>query len=263
LALVVVIVAIAIAPTIAIADAPRADQIEKARSSVLSDDYQAELPGSELGSPDGTGAGSARQHFQRGDEDYEKYVREHQDTREQHEDSGSSLFTMVMWIVIIAGLALLVFWIASEVIKYGGDEAVLAAEPKPVDEETERAVLERPLGDAEELAHRGEYREAIHALLLRTLQELVRSSAVRVGPAMTSREILARVPLLADARDALHALIIQVEITHFGGDEATVDDYVQCRNQFQKFATAFRAANQRAAGGSASSDQPGMLGSNA
>jgi len=62
---------------------------------------------------------------------------------------------------------------------------------------------------------------------------------------MTSREILARVPLLADARDALHALIITVELTHFGGDDATLEDYVQCRAQFQKFATAFKQASVR------------------
>jgi hypothetical protein len=70
---------------------------------------------------------------------------------------------------------------------------------------------------------------------------------------MTSREILARVPLLADARDALHALIITVELTHFGGDDATEEDYVRCRAQFQKFATAFRQSSARQHQGSGTS----------
>jgi hypothetical protein len=76
---------------------------------------------------------------------------------------------------------------------------------------------------------------------LRTLQELAKSSAVRVAPATTSREILARVALLADAREALAGLIVAVEVTHFGGGIATADDYARCREQFQRFAVAFRA----------------------
>ena len=41
-------------------------------------------------------------------------------------------------------------------------------------------------------------------------------------------------PLLAEARDALAGLITAVELTHFGDDDATVDDYVRCREtQFQ------------------------------
>ena len=64
--------------------------------------------------------------------------------------------------------------------------------------------------------------------------------------AMTSREILARVPLLADAREALAGLITAVEITHFGDEPANAGDYDRCRQQFHLFATAFRASNQRA-----------------
>jgi hypothetical protein len=57
---------------------------------------------------------------------------------------------------------------------------------------------------------------------------------------MTSREILARVPLLADARSALADLITAVEITHFGDELANADDYERCRQQFHLFAQAFR-----------------------
>jgi hypothetical protein len=75
---------------------------------------------------------------------------------------------------------------------------------------------------------------------LRTLQELAHNAAVRVAPANTSREILARVPLLADARSALAGLITAVEITHFGDEPANADDYERCRRQFHVFAAAFR-----------------------
>jgi hypothetical protein len=140
---------------------------------------------------------------------------------------------------------LLAFWIATELSRFGGD-----AELPPLDEARARmqaaadAIIERPLGDADELAGRSEFAEAIHTLLLRTLQELVRSAAVRVAPATTSREILARVPLLADARSALAGLITAVEITHFGDEPANAADYDRCRQQFTVFAQVFRSRGQ-------------------
>jgi uncharacterized protein DUF4129 len=250
------------------------DRIEKARSTVLTDEYQKELPGSEIGDGSGNGgigdvgegdgeggsgsgsrdgSGGWLRHHPRERRVEFRGDRHRIDTRdyEGQQDTGmlGSITTFIMWGVVIVGCALLLFWLASELLRYGGDETSLAEEPKASDSAVDMRVIERPLGDAEELARRGEYREAIHTLLLRTLQELVRSASVRVAPAMTSREILARVPLLADAREALSGLITAVEITHFGGDEATLDDYIRCRDQFHRFATAFRAASERAAMG--------------
>jgi hypothetical protein len=243
------------------------DRIEQARAQTLSDEFQKDLPGTEDAPPDvslgsgggdgvrnGSGVGSGTQRPQPQDPRLRRDTRNGQvrdddprrDTRHDESEFSagpmSSVFTFLLWGVIIVGIALLVFWIGAEVLRYGGNDAQLAstAEDDPSRSSIDMAVIQRPLGDAEELAARGEYTEAIHTLLLRTLQELVRSAAVRVSPAMTSREILARVPLLADARDALSGLIIAVEITHFGGDQATLEDYVRCRAQFQVFAAAFQ-----------------------
>jgi hypothetical protein len=213
-----------------------ARSIEAAREAVLTDEYQPTLPG------EGSGEASG-QPFARERQREARYV----DTRDlEHEQptAGSTMLSYVLWGGIIFAVALMLFWIATELLKYGGDDAAIAhAEASPA--APDLSVIERPLGDAEDHARRGEFREAIHTLLLRTLQELARTAAVRVAPAMTSREILGRVPLLADARDALAGLITAVELTHFGGDEASEADYIRCRAQFQVFAAAFRG--QRAA----------------
>ena len=270
------VLVVAATPVVANA-ADHVPNVEDQRKLVLDDEYQKDLPGTEEDTsvgggtssttggdwrfPHGNGSGSnnagsadgARERREgrdgkiRNDNDYR-----HRDTRNESGewDAGplSSLFQFVLWGVLIVGIALLVFWLGTELMRYGGDDKQLATtDDDPGKSSVDLAVIQRPLGDAEELAARGEYTEAIHTLLLRTLQELVRSAAVRVSPAMTSREILARVPLLADAREALAGLITAVEITHFGGDQATLDDYVRCRAQFQKFATAFRAGHDRAA----------------
>jgi hypothetical protein len=158
-----------------------------------------------------------------------------------------------MWGMIIVIAGLLVFWVISEVSKYDGEAELPPSESQIAMKAQVDAIIDRPLGDADELARRGEYVEAIHTLLLRTLQELARSAAVRIAPANTSREILAKVGLIGDAREALADLITAVELTHFGDDPANEDDYARCRNQFNRFAEAFRRGAQAAGGGGGTS----------
>jgi hypothetical protein len=223
-----------------------ATRIELAREKALTDSFQPEIPA--YAGSDGSGArGSAHSPDRRPGDDHRRMQRI--DTRAQRDgaarDPGpiGTVISYLMWGLIAIAVALGAFWVAGELFHIGRDAD---APPEEADAEAaaialERAVVDRPLGDAEELARRGEFGEAIHTLLLRTLQELAKSSAVRVAPATTSREILARVALLADAREALAGLIVAVEVTHFGGGIATADDYARCREQFQRFAVAFRA----------------------
>lgn len=240
-------------------------QIEKARSGTLTPTFQEDLPGHEvrqlnsleLGDPNSRGKGSGSGAMgpgngsqvdprlrQRPRRDGARRV----DTREYHErerESGgpvSGVLTMFMWGLLAVGAGLLIFWFVSEMAK-GDSEAAL-----PIGDDNDAAVkaataaiIDKPLGDADELAARGEFAEAIHTLLLRTLHELARSAMVRVERSHTSREILARVPLAPDAREALSMLITYVELTHFGDDPAGAADYAKCREQFNRFASAFRA----------------------
>lgn len=236
-------------------------QVEKARSGTLTSAYQEDLPGFHVtpgnglggrpvearGSGGGSGSGSAvdPRLRNRPTRDGARRIdtREYQDrVRAREEGPVSGVLTMFMWGLLAVGLGLVVFWFASEMSKSDADVAVTA------DEDTEAAVkaataaiIDRPLGDADDLAARGEYAEAIHTLLLRTLHELARSAMVRVERSHTSREILGRVPLAPDAREALSVLITYVELTHFGDDPAGAADYAKCREQFNRFATAFRA----------------------
>ena len=194
----------------------------------------------------GTGSGSGakkrdpRLGNKRGD-------RERQDTREirrRDDDNGpmGNLFSVLLWGLLAVGVALLAFWFISEFAKSGDDAALPASDDKDAKAAAQaHAIIDKPLDDADVLAQQGRYVEAIHTLLLRTLHELARSAMVRVERSHTSREILARVPLLADAREALSVLITYVELTHFGDDPATEADYTKCREQFNRFAHAFRA----------------------
>ena len=245
-------------PSAAAATSIGPDQIDQARDQVLDDDYQADLPrggsstgsdgGSFTGGDDDGGDDSPGVHPQRRPRlrhGNGRLVPVDGDRGGQRDDgmgqgAPSALFSYLMWACLFVGVAVVAFWLARELAGYTGD-APMTDEPPREGDEPDRRVVERPLGDADELARQGLYAEAIHTLLLRTLQELVRSAQVRVAPANTSREILAKVPLLGDARSALAGLITAVEVTHFGDAEPTAEDYGRCRQQFHVFATAFRA----------------------
>jgi hypothetical protein len=94
-------------------------------------------------------------------------------------------------------------------------------------------------GAAEALAATGRYAEAIHTLLLETLTAL--SGAARLAPSLTSREIVSHAPMPTRARDALRALALAVEITHFGGAEPNEADYRACRERYQAFLETYRS----------------------
>jgi hypothetical protein len=231
-------------PTKRIASDPAvAARVEQARRSVLDDAYQPDLPGGPAG---GSGARAVgRPGRAAGGELADRDHRARVDVRDHDEPRTlSTLMSIIMWGMVIVVAILGAAWLAAELSKYGGDATLPPDRARDARSVVDGAIIERPLEDADELARRGQFAEAIHTLLLRTLRELARSAAVQVAPANTSREILARVPLLADARSALAGLITAVEITHFGERPANAGDYERCRRQFHVFAAAFRDAGQ-------------------
>lgn len=173
--------------------------------------------------------------------DAPKRVKRKRDRNPEDRGAASALggvMRLVVFAVLGIGIVMLLMWLLRDLRK-GPGEAALEGEVAP-DATVDQDVLERPVGDADELARAGKYAEAIHTLLLRTLIELVRATRTRVPAALTSREILARVPLVPPARTALDALVGAVEVTYFGDDVPGPEDYLRCRAEFQRFADAYR-----------------------
>ncbi len=156
----------------------------------------------------------------------------------------SPIIAMLMWALLIAGAVIVVFYVIKELAKGGrkdrvrADDPVIGEEPVPAPAE-----LDRPLEDADALARQGKFAEAIHTLLLRTFQELARAS--KISPHLTSREILAKIPLLTDGRDALGELVAVVELTWFGDDVPGEPEWLRCRAQFDRFVAIHRASVAR------------------
>jgi hypothetical protein len=92
------------------------------------------------------------------------------------------------------------------------------------------------LSDADALAAKGRYAEAIHLLLLRSIQEIAQHRPTILKPALTSREISALRELPEAARLAFAQIARIVEQALFAGREVGSHEYAQCRQAYERFA---------------------------
>lgn len=106
-----------------------------------------------------------------------------------------------------------------------GDETGAAATASP-----EQAAL-----FADDLAKQGLYVEAMHVLLLRAIAEMRERLGADFARSMTSREILRRAKLPEPTKTPLRDIITRVELSYFGAYPAAADDYLACRDSFERF----------------------------
>ena len=104
------------------------------------------------------------------------------------------------------------------------------------------ALSDAPLRDAQALAREGRFAEAIHVLLLRTFEQLLRGRGIALAPGWTSREVLERASYPGQAREALAGLVGAVETCTFAGRPASEEDYRLCADRFRHLAAALGGA---------------------
>jgi hypothetical protein len=105
---------------------------------------------------------------------------------------------------------------------------------KAVQEELQ--AVHRRMGVAQDAADmfaaNGNFAEAMHTLLLQSLDEMRRRLGVPIAISLTSREILSRVALHSDAKDAFSDIVTRVEISYFGDHAPGAEEYRQCRQSY-------------------------------
>ncbi|MDO7835937.1 DUF4129 domain-containing protein [Sphingobium sp. HBC34] len=148
-----------------------------------------------------------------------------------------------LW-TMIAALALLILWIVVDRVRHGvwrlprwrrGRSAV-AIEPVEEDWTPAAAPARAWLEEADALAGQGLYAQAVHHLLLRSVEDLSRRRPQVVRPALTSRD-LARADGIPSAPRRLFAEIASaVERSLFGGRPIDADEWSRCRLAYADFA---------------------------
>lgn len=141
----------------------------------------------------------------------------------------------VFWGGLIVGAALILFFIARELVPEAWFRRPKTVVPltdwRPEPGEA-RALLE----DADALAAAGRFEEAIHLLLFRSIDDLVARRPGTVRPAFTSRDIATLEVLPGEARAAFARLAQAVERTFFGGRPAGADEFGRARADYEAFA---------------------------
>lgn len=92
------------------------------------------------------------------------------------------------------------------------------------------------LAEAEALAERGRYEEAVHLLLQRSLEDIQRHRPRLLRPALTSREIAGSDWMPGIVRSAFAAMAAPVERSLFGGRSLLRADWEEARAAYGAFA---------------------------
>jgi hypothetical protein len=92
------------------------------------------------------------------------------------------------------------------------------------------------LEEADALAARGEFAEAAHHLLRRSIDDIARRRPHLVRPALTSRDIAAAEAIPQRARTLFGGIVAIVERSLFGGRPVSADDWSATRAAYADFA---------------------------
>lgn len=98
------------------------------------------------------------------------------------------------------------------------------------------AQARRLLEDSDALAAQGLYSEAVHLILLRSIEDIQERRPKLVRPTFTSREIGMLQALPEQARAAFSGITRVVERGLFAGASIGPDDFARCREDYRAFA---------------------------
>ncbi len=160
--------------------------------------------------------------------------------------AGLPLGLTAFWIfIVLASLAILVFAVRGWSGRFSGSQ------PREVDQVvrvTRRQgaafVPLEPLPDFEALAAAGDFRGALHGMLLHALRKLSNQDSgqterwQRLELSDTAREAIRLVPDRTDARRALTALVHAVEGSRFGKSQVDVRTFEEGRKHYQAWQRA-------------------------
>lgn len=133
-------------------------------------------------------------------------------------------------IIVIALIIIFNF----KAIRWSDSRARKLAQAKEIEIDAEASAvrMEKAQLEADELARQGNFAEAMHALLLQSVNELRRRLRVSIGVSLTSREILHRIGLPPEGRNVFADIIRRVEISYFGSYQPGAADYTACRESY-------------------------------
>jgi len=156
------------------------------------------------------------------------------------ESNGSG----IKWFLWIFAAAIVIWIVVALVRQYGHllrwrkkDEA-RKAWPAEQDWRPTVAQARQLLSEADALAGQGRYAEAVHLLLLRSIEDIELHRPRLLRRAQTSREIAILNELPEAARSAFRGIARAVERSRFAGETIDAAEFARCRKDYESFAFA-------------------------
>lgn len=147
---------------------------------------------------------------------------------------------VAIWIIA----AIIVIWVAITLIRQYWRPFWRKRTEKPAEARPAAAQVWRPapaqarqlLNESDALAARGLYSQAVHLLLLRSIEEIETRQPRLVRPTLTSREIGLLGDLPDAARPAFRGIARVVEHALFAGLPVSAEEFARCRADYEAFA---------------------------
>lgn len=147
-------------------------------------------------------------------------------------DISADTARILLWGAVILGVAITIWSLRDSLPAFSRSRRIKAGQaPSGLSDASAR--MEEAQLEADDLASRGHYGEAMHVLLLKSLAEIRSRLGTSFAVSLTSREILRKVSLPQTGTGALGAIVQSVEQTYFGGRPAGHEDYLGCRQEFE------------------------------
>lgn len=158
-----------------------------------------------------------------------------------------AIWPVLYWVLIVGGIALLAYLIFRT---FGPDllaKRSLAEEAEEwvPDQQEALALLE----EADRLAAGGQYDEATHLLLKRSVGQIAQARPDLVEPSSTARELSAEPRLPEGARTAFAVIAGRVERSLFALSALSATDWQAARDAYADFALAQKTLGNRALAG--------------
>lgn len=153
-------------------------------------------------------------------------------------DALAPLIEFLFWAGVAILVAMLLYYIVTEIMGVRFFKPKVKVTPTDTFPEwkPDAQAARDLLAAADALAQNGRYDEAVHLILLRSIEDIDRHRPLVVRPALTARDIAA-IPALPDrARPAFGQIARAVERTLFAGLSIDSQEFRSCRDAYATFA---------------------------
>ncbi len=179
--------------------------------------------------------------------------RERASTQLPSSGGGSGFASLLLVVLIAAVVGVLAWLILRKREQATGDGAAgdgLIGTQLPVEADPQNALSRPPEGWAhlaDELAARGEYREAVRSLYLALLSRLHRDGVIDYDPTLSNWDYFRQFKRSRASLDGFRELTFRFDFTYYGNLGATAEGYAVFRQLSQPFLTPTPAAEARVA----------------